>query len=80
MLRQSVAVLKSGDRTMKLRNLHIPALVIHGASDRMIDVSGGKATAAAIPSVRQSSPQIMQRAQSIRITENEAIDFIQNRH
>ncbi len=49
MLRQSVAVLKSGDRTKQLRKLHVPTLVIHGADDKMIDVSGGKATAAAIP-------------------------------
>ena len=49
MLRQSVAVLKSGDRTKQLRNLHVPTLVIHGADDKMIDVSGGKATALAIP-------------------------------
>ena len=27
----------------------VPALVIHGAADRMVDVSGGRATAAAIP-------------------------------
>ncbi|NMA65690.1 MAG: alpha/beta hydrolase, partial [Clostridiaceae bacterium] len=49
MLRQSAAVLKSGDRTEKLRTLNVPALVIHGDSDKMIDVSGGRATAAAIP-------------------------------
>jgi pimeloyl-ACP methyl ester carboxylesterase len=49
MLRQSVAVLKSGDRTEKLRSLRVPTLVIHGESDKMIDISGGYATAAAIP-------------------------------
>jgi pimeloyl-ACP methyl ester carboxylesterase len=49
MLRQSVAVLKSGDRTENLRSLHIPALVIHGKADRMCNVSGGIATADAIP-------------------------------
>ena len=49
MLRQSVAVLKSGDRTDQLHKLKMPILVIHGANDKMIDVSGGKATAAAIP-------------------------------
>jgi pimeloyl-ACP methyl ester carboxylesterase len=49
MLRQSVAVLKSGDRTEKLRSLCIPALVIHGENDKMINISGGRATAAAIP-------------------------------
>jgi len=49
MLRQAVAVLKSGDRTEQLRSLHVPTLVIHGESDKMVDVSGGRATAAAIP-------------------------------
>ncbi len=48
-LRQKVAVLKSGDRTEKLRWLRVPTLVIHGDSDNMINVSGGKATAEAIP-------------------------------
>jgi pimeloyl-ACP methyl ester carboxylesterase len=49
MLRQSVAVLKSGDRTERLHSLHVPTLVIHGAADKMCDVSGGRATATAIP-------------------------------
>jgi len=49
LLRQSVAVLKSGDRTESLRKLKIPTLVIHGKADRMINVSGGIATAEAIP-------------------------------
>ncbi len=49
MLRQAVAVIKSGDRTEKLRSLQVPTLVIHGESDKMVDVSGGRATAAAIP-------------------------------
>jgi pimeloyl-ACP methyl ester carboxylesterase len=47
--RQAVAVLASGDRTPRLRSLAVPTLVIHGAADPMIDVSGGRATAAAIP-------------------------------
>jgi pimeloyl-ACP methyl ester carboxylesterase len=50
MLRQSVAVLKSGDRTEQLRSLRMPTLVIHGENDKMIGISGGRATAAAIPS------------------------------
>jgi pimeloyl-ACP methyl ester carboxylesterase len=49
MVRQSVAVLASGDRTARLRTLRVPALVLHGASDLMVDASGGRATAAAIP-------------------------------
>lgn len=48
-LRQKVAVLKSGDRTEKLRLLRVPTLVMHGDSDKMLNVSGGKATADAIP-------------------------------
>jgi pimeloyl-ACP methyl ester carboxylesterase len=48
-LRQKVAVLRSGNRTEKLRLLSVPALVIHGDSDKMVNVSGGKATAEAIP-------------------------------
>ncbi len=49
MIRQSVAVLKSGDRTPGLGQLNLPTLVLHGEADRMINISGGKATAAAIP-------------------------------
>jgi len=49
MVRQAVAVLASGDRTARLGSLRLPALVLHGAADVMCDVSGGRATAAAIP-------------------------------
>ena len=48
LMRQAVAVLKSGDRTQQLHNLHVPTLVIHGNADKMINVSGGIATAEAI--------------------------------
>ena len=47
--RQLVAILASGDRTPRLRELRLPALVIHGADDPLVRVSGGRATAAAIP-------------------------------
>jgi pimeloyl-ACP methyl ester carboxylesterase len=47
--RQLVAVLASPDRTPRLHRLTVPTLVIHGAGDALIDVSGGRATAAAIP-------------------------------
>jgi pimeloyl-ACP methyl ester carboxylesterase len=47
--RQGIAALASGDRTLALRKLDVPALVIHGLADTMCDVSGGRATAAAIP-------------------------------
>jgi pimeloyl-ACP methyl ester carboxylesterase len=47
--RQLAAVLASGDRTRALRTISAPTLVIHGAADRMIALSGGRATARAIP-------------------------------
>ncbi len=47
--RQGIASLASGDRTERLRQLSVPALVIHGLADRMCGPSGGRATAAAIP-------------------------------
>jgi pimeloyl-ACP methyl ester carboxylesterase len=47
--RQLVAIIASGDRTEALGALDIPTVVIHGTDDALIDVSGGRATAAAIP-------------------------------
>ncbi|MFF4578736.1 alpha/beta fold hydrolase [Streptomyces sp. NPDC001389] len=47
--RQAVASLASGDRTARLGTVRVPALVIHGAADPVCDVSGGRATAAAVP-------------------------------
>jgi pimeloyl-ACP methyl ester carboxylesterase len=47
--RQLVAIAASGDRTSALRSVSVPALVLHGADDPLVDVSGGRATAAAIP-------------------------------
>ncbi len=46
--RQAVATVASGDRTERLRQLQLPALVIHGLADRMVDASGGRATAESI--------------------------------
>jgi pimeloyl-ACP methyl ester carboxylesterase len=46
--RQAVAVIAAGDRTSRLAAVRAPTLVIHGADDKMCDVSGGRATAAAI--------------------------------
>ncbi|MET0712263.1 MAG: alpha/beta hydrolase [Jiangellaceae bacterium] len=40
---------RTPDRTKDLRRLDLPTLVIHGAEDPLIAVSGGQATAAAIP-------------------------------
>jgi pimeloyl-ACP methyl ester carboxylesterase len=50
--RQLLAILASGDRTQALRGLDVPATVIHGTDDILIDASGGKATADAIPGAR----------------------------
>jgi pimeloyl-ACP methyl ester carboxylesterase len=47
--RQLVAIAASGDRTAALRSLSVPALVLHGADDPLVGVSGGRATARAIP-------------------------------
>ena len=47
--RQLIAIFASGDRTPRLGEVKAPTLVLHGDSDTLIDVSGGRATAAAIP-------------------------------
>jgi pimeloyl-ACP methyl ester carboxylesterase len=47
--RQMHAITASGDRTPGLRQLEIPALVIHGKNDVLVNPSGGRATAKAIP-------------------------------
>ncbi|MDE3201565.1 MAG: alpha/beta fold hydrolase [Acidobacteriota bacterium] len=46
--RQAIATVATGDRTERLKSVRVPTLVIHGLSDAMCDVSGGRATAAAI--------------------------------
>jgi pimeloyl-ACP methyl ester carboxylesterase len=50
--RQLAAILADGDRAPQLRRLDVPALVIHGTADRLINPSGGRATARAIPGAR----------------------------
>jgi pimeloyl-ACP methyl ester carboxylesterase len=47
--RQLVAIVASGDRTASLRSVNVPTLVLHGAEDPLVDVSGGRATAEAVP-------------------------------
>jgi pimeloyl-ACP methyl ester carboxylesterase len=47
--RQLAAILASPDRTADLARVAVPTLVVHGAQDALVDVSGGRATAAAIP-------------------------------
>ncbi|WP_183093783.1 alpha/beta fold hydrolase [Nocardioides stalactiti] len=48
-LRQMLAVLTQPNRTADLTRITVPTTVIHGLQDRMVHVSGGRATAAAIP-------------------------------
>ena len=47
--RQLLAIHASGDRTQALRALDVPTLVIHGEDDPLVQLEGGRATAAAVP-------------------------------
>jgi pimeloyl-ACP methyl ester carboxylesterase len=47
--RQLAAAVGESDRTAALGRLSMPTLVVHGELDRVIQPSGGRATAAAIP-------------------------------
>ncbi|CAN5183486.1 alpha/beta hydrolase [soil metagenome] len=46
--RQTAAILAQPDRAPALRGLDLPTLVIHGMNDRMVHVSGGRATSRAV--------------------------------
>ena len=48
-MRQMLAIITQPNRTVPLRSLGIPAMVIHGLADKMVHVSGGRATASAVP-------------------------------
>ena len=50
--RQLAAILASGDRTQRLRELRVPTTVIHGRSDPLVPFRGGVATARAIPGAK----------------------------
>jgi pimeloyl-ACP methyl ester carboxylesterase len=50
--RQLHAITASGDRTAGLRKLQTPTAVIHGKNDVLVNPSGGRATAKAIPNAR----------------------------
>ena len=50
--RQLAAILSMRDRTADLSRVRAPTVVIHGAEDPLINVSGGEATARAIPGAR----------------------------
>jgi len=46
--RQIMAMIASGDRSASLASISVPTLVVHGEADPLVDVSGGRATAAAV--------------------------------
>ena len=48
-MRQMLAILNQPNRSRALASLRIPAAVVHGSADKMVHVSGGRATAQAIP-------------------------------
>jgi pimeloyl-ACP methyl ester carboxylesterase len=50
--RQMRAIVTDGSRADQLRQVHLPALVIHGSRDTLIDPSGGRRTAELIPGAR----------------------------
>jgi pimeloyl-ACP methyl ester carboxylesterase len=50
--RQLAAILAAPDRTRALANVRVPTTVIHGDADPLVDVSGGRATAKAIPGAK----------------------------
>jgi pimeloyl-ACP methyl ester carboxylesterase len=47
--RQLAAILTTPDRTRDLKAVAVPTLVVHGAEDALVNVSGGRATAAVVP-------------------------------
>jgi pimeloyl-ACP methyl ester carboxylesterase len=50
--RQLAAIFASPDRTDGLRGVEMPFLVVHGEDDPLVTLSGGEATAAAVPGAR----------------------------
>ena len=50
--RQLAAIIASGNRTRRLQALAVPTVVIHGTADRLVNPTGGRATARAIPGAR----------------------------
>jgi pimeloyl-ACP methyl ester carboxylesterase len=51
-LRQMLAIMAAKNRQCALAKLTTPSLVIHGDSDGLVNVAGGRATADAIPNVK----------------------------
>jgi pimeloyl-ACP methyl ester carboxylesterase len=51
-MRQVLAIMATSNREKALSKLTMPSLVIHGDSDGLVNVAGGKATANAIPNAK----------------------------
>ncbi|MBO6668792.1 alpha/beta hydrolase [Parvibaculum sp.] len=47
--RQMAAIVANGDRREKLKNIKVPAVVLHGVDDPLVPVEGGRDTAKSIP-------------------------------
>jgi pimeloyl-ACP methyl ester carboxylesterase len=47
--RQMAAIVSAADRTPLLGQIQVPTTVIHGDADPLVNVSGGRATAEAVP-------------------------------
>jgi pimeloyl-ACP methyl ester carboxylesterase len=50
--RQLAAIMAASDRTPSLGQVRVPTTVIHGDADPLVNVSGGRATAQAIPGAK----------------------------
>jgi pimeloyl-ACP methyl ester carboxylesterase len=50
--RQRMAIIAASSRTEALGGVRAPTLVVHGLADRLIDPSGGRRTASAVPGAR----------------------------
>lgn len=50
--RQIRAVMADGSRTERLKRVQVPTLVLHGDCDKLVDISGGRRTAEAVPGAR----------------------------
>jgi pimeloyl-ACP methyl ester carboxylesterase len=50
--RQAMAIFSASSRTAALGGVRVPALVLHGSEDKLVDASGGRRTAEAIPGAR----------------------------
>jgi pimeloyl-ACP methyl ester carboxylesterase len=50
--RQMAAIVTAPDRTALLGQVHVPTTVVHGDADPLVNLSGGSATAAAVPGAK----------------------------